>query len=87
MLTWRPEPLSSPRTRRATSGRAPTWISLGSRVELPSHTTLELGAAWRASSWLEPYARVENLFDESYEEAAGFPAPGRTLVGGVALNF
>jgi outer membrane cobalamin receptor len=37
--------------------------------------------------WLEPYARVENLADEDYEEAAAFPAPGRTLVGGVALTF
>jgi outer membrane cobalamin receptor len=30
---------------------------------------------------------VENLFDERYEEAAGFPAPDRALVGGLALDF
>lgn len=56
-------------------------------IVLPSHAVADLAAAWSARRWLEPYARVENAFDEEYEEVAGFPAPGRTWVGGVALSF
>jgi len=32
-------------------------------------------------------ARVENLLDESYEEAYGFPALGRTIWGGATVRF
>jgi vitamin B12 transporter len=55
-------------------------------VELPSHAVVDLGAsfAWRA--WLTPYARVENVLDREYEEAAGFPAPGRTWSLGLRLR-
>lgn len=36
-----------------------------------------VGTAWRFRPLGELYARVENLFDETYEEALGFPALGR----------
>jgi vitamin B12 transporter len=57
-------------------------------VELPSYATASIAAARRLPSWsgLEPYARIENLFDREYAEAAGFPAPGRRLILGVALR-
>ena len=35
------------------------------------------GASWRVRGIGDLYARVENLFDERYEEALGFPALGR----------
>lgn len=56
-------------------------------VTLPSYAVADLAAAWSVRRWLRPYARVENVLDEEYEEVDGFPAPGRTLVGGVALTF
>lgn len=56
-------------------------------VILPSYEVADLAAAWQALRWLEPYARVENVLGEEYEEVDGFPAPGRTLVGGVSLSF
>jgi vitamin B12 transporter len=55
-------------------------------VALDAYAVADLGVSWRAGRF-EPYARVENLFDERYEEAAGFPAPDRALVGGLALDF
>ena len=57
-------------------------------VRLPSYTVAAFGAAYRidAAHGLEPYARIENLFDHEYEEAAGFPAPGRRYVAGIALR-
>jgi|CXWL01.1.fsa_nt_gi vitamin B12 transporter len=56
-------------------------------ADLPAFTTLTLGAAWRASERLEPFARLENALDREYEEVAGFPSPGRRFVGGLAVRF
>ena len=38
---------------------------------------------YRVSEVWEPYVRVENLFDEEYEEVNGFTSPGRVAVVGV----
>jgi len=56
------------------------------RVALGDHTVVDLRASFTATAWLSPYARIENLFDAAYEEAAGFPAPGRGFAAGVALR-
>ena len=59
------------------------------RVELPSYTTLDLSGVVtvlgerRGRPGLELTARVENVFDEQYEQSVGFPARGRGLfIGG-----
>ncbi|MFP5288770.1 MAG: TonB-dependent receptor domain-containing protein, partial [Thermoanaerobaculia bacterium] len=58
-----------------------------SRRENPAYTRVDVAVRWRALSWLAPYARVENVTDEEYEQVLLYPAPGRTLIGGVALEF
>jgi vitamin B12 transporter len=57
------------------------------RTVNPSYTRADLAARWRALPWLSPYARVENVADRRYSEALGFPSPGRTVIGGLALDF
>jgi vitamin B12 transporter len=57
------------------------------RTENPDYLRVDLAARWRALGWLAPYARVQNVADEDYEEVLGYPAPGRTLIGGVAVEF
>jgi vitamin B12 transporter len=57
------------------------------RTVNPSYARFDLAVRWRARSWLSPYARVENLADRRYSEALGFPSPGRTVIGGLALGF
>lgn len=55
------------------------------RVSLPDYTVVDLYAEVAppvtplAGLGLTLTARVENLFDEEYAEARGFPAPGRTI--------
>lgn len=56
-------------------------------VTLYSYTTVELGGSWRWTERIEPYLRVENLLDEEYEEAAGFPALDRRVIGGLHVRF
>jgi vitamin B12 transporter len=52
-----------------------------------AYTRLDLALRWQRPGLFAPYARVENVADTEYDEALGFPAPGRTVVGGVALVF
>jgi outer membrane cobalamin receptor len=63
------------------------------RVELPAYTTVDLsgrltvlrsGAGHRPG--LDLTARVENLFDEQYQQAVNFRSPGRAIFVGVATH-
>jgi vitamin B12 transporter len=62
------------------------------RVELPSYTTLDLSSvvtvlpARRERPGLDLTARVENVFDEQYEQSAGFPARGRGVFIGASTG-
>jgi outer membrane receptor protein involved in Fe transport len=62
------------------------------RVTLPSYATLDLSGGWTvlpphgALPGLDLNARVENLFDESYEQAANYRSPGRTIVVGATAH-
>ena len=55
--------------------------------DAPSYVRVDLAARWQALPWLSPYARVENVADEEYEEVLRYPSPGRTFIGGVAVDF
>ena len=58
-----------------------------SRAESDSYTRVDVAATWRYSDRLSPYLRLDNAFDSEYAEALGFPAPGLSVVLGVALDF
>lgn len=53
--------------------------------DAPGYHAWTAGVAFRVHRALELFARVENLFDRSYEEAFGYPAPGRGLFGGLRV--
>jgi outer membrane cobalamin receptor len=61
-------------------------------VELPAYTTLDLSGIFtvlhrrRGTPSLDLTARVENLFDESYEQAVAFPARGRGAFVGLSTH-
>ncbi|HQR45417.1 MAG TPA: TonB-dependent receptor [Thermoanaerobaculia bacterium] len=58
------------------------------RVTMPSYVTVDLAGTLPALLFhLAPYARVANLLDRDYAEAAGFPAPGRRFLMGLAAAF
>jgi vitamin B12 transporter len=63
------------------------------RLELPGYTTVDLSARVTvlrpgsgATPGLDLTARVENLFDEDYEQATNFASPGRAVFVGVATH-
>jgi outer membrane cobalamin receptor len=57
------------------------------RTRLPDHFTATLALAWQAWERVEITLRVINLADTSYEEVAGYPAPGRRFVGGLRIRL
>lgn len=61
-------------------------VTFGRAVN-PSYVRFDLAGHWQALPWLSPYARIENVTAEEYSSVLGFPAPERTLIGGVALTF
>jgi vitamin B12 transporter len=56
-------------------------------VENDGYVKWDAGVTVAPWSHLGLFARVENLLDESYEEAFGFPALGRTYWGGATVKF
>lgn len=62
-------------------------------VVLPSYVRVDLAGevgVWRAQRGhpeLTLTGRLENLFDEAYEEVLGYPTPGRTVTVGLRLGI
>ncbi len=56
------------------------------RVDPGNYVDARLHAEWRITQGLAVRGRIDNLFGERYEEAYGFPALGRRLTFGLALD-
>jgi vitamin B12 transporter len=56
-------------------------------VPLAEHAVVDLALSFRPAPAWSPYLRLENALDRDYEEVAGFPAPGRRFVGGIAWRY
>jgi vitamin B12 transporter len=55
--------------------------------DLGSYKVVNLSGTVRATKNLTLFARVENIFDEDYEEAADYGTPGLSFYGGMKLVF
>jgi len=88
-------------TLTVSAGRLTTYLQGGGRGRVldvePSYGTFgglfyakgfqawSAGASWRVVRSAEIFARIDNLFDRAYEEALGYPAPGRGAFAGLRL--
>ncbi|MBL8581853.1 MAG: TonB-dependent receptor [Rhizobiaceae bacterium] len=61
--------------------------SLPPRVTLGSYTLVNVGGSFKFNENLEAFGRVENLFDEEYEEVFGYNTPGRSAFVGLKRTF
>ncbi len=71
---------------------AAALIAVADRVdtdgsEMDDYERVDLTLRYRASELLEPYLRLENLFDEEYEEVNGFTSPGAVAVVGLRFSY
>ncbi len=55
-------------------------------VTLPSFTLVNIGADWRLNDNIQVFGRVENLFDQQYEEVFSYRSPGRAFYFGIRGN-
>jgi vitamin B12 transporter len=54
---------------------------------LPSYTVVNIAASYQVHKHLRIFGRIDNLADETYQEAAGLGTPGVSGFGGVKLSF
>lgn len=87
VATFYPEPFTVNATLRYVGERADIDPITFVRSANDGYLRLDLAAEWRVTGRIAPYARIENVADEEYAEALGFPAPGRTFVGGLEVSF
>lgn len=71
--------------RSAVRDVEPTFGASGGVFDAPGYASVDVGGSVRLTRGLELFARVENVADHAYEEAFGFPAPGRLAMAGVRL--
>jgi outer membrane cobalamin receptor len=55
--------------------------------ELDAYTRADLALTWHINPHWQLFLAVDNLLDEDYEDAIGFPAPGLRPRGGVRATF
>ena len=63
----------------------PTFGASGGVFDADGFAVLDIGGAFRVSKILQLFGRIENAADRAYEEAFGFPAPGRLVMAGVRI--
>jgi outer membrane cobalamin receptor len=63
----------------------PSFGTFGGLFYNDGFNSWNAGASWRVIGSSEVFARIENLFDKSYEEALGFPALGRRATLGLRI--
>lgn len=61
--------------------------TLPPRITLPAYTVVNIGGSFRFNDSFEVYGRVENLFDQKYEEVFGYNSAGRTAFVGLKGTF
>jgi vitamin B12 transporter len=53
---------------------------------LDDYTRVDLAASYQATEHLKPFLRIENLFDEEYEEVSGYGTPGFVVFAGFSVE-
>ena len=66
-----------------TSARAAPFVV---RPIVPGYTIVNLAADYRLNEYAKVFGRVDNLFDERYENPNGFERPGLAVFAGMRLN-
>ena len=56
-------------------------------VPIDGYATLGLRGEWMANRWITLFGRVENVWDETYQTAAGYATPGRGAYVGARARW
>ena len=89
-LTWahgRLAAFSTFRVRGSVLDVEPSFGSFGGLFTAPGFAVLDGGASWQVTRQVTAFARGLNLLDRAYEEAFGYPSPGRLGMVGVRVDL
>lgn len=87
-LTVNWETLRNQLTLSATGLYVDSQLSLrGDTVSMPSYSVINVAGTFSLSETLELWARIDNLFDEYYQEVFSYETPGFSVYGGVKIRF
>jgi vitamin B12 transporter len=56
------------------------------RPETPGYTIVNIAANYTINQWVTAFGRIDNLFNERYENPNGFLAPGFGIYGGIRVT-
>jgi vitamin B12 transporter len=56
-------------------------------VTLKSYVLADARVAYAITPAIEAFARIENAFDEKYQDAVGYATPGRTVYAGIRVRL
>ncbi len=56
------------------------------RLVAPGFTVVNVAADYKVNDYAKVFARIDNLFDERYEDPTGFLRPGFAVYGGIRLT-
>ena len=57
------------------------------QVDMPDYVTIRTGIQWRINRYCSVGVRIENLWDQDYEEISGYPAPARAYYVNAKFSF
>lgn len=88
-IAWRSadDRLGANLTVRYNGEQTDTNFATFSTVTLKAFTLVNVGVDYKITKALQIYGRVENLFDQKYQEVFGFNAPGRAGYVGLRVGF
>ena len=65
----------------------PVFPAPTGRVTLDDYVLANITASYRLTDFVQLFGRVENLFDEDYEDVFGYENPGVAVFGGLRITF
>jgi vitamin B12 transporter len=86
-VDWQPLPGLDLYPRVIYVGSRPDVSEVSGPVTDPSYVRVDFTGRWQATPNLAPYLRFTNAFNHQYDEAAGYPAAGRLVAGGLDVKF
>lgn len=87
-LTWRPNDRGSVTLTTRYNGKAlDTEFATFSTIALKAFTLINLAGSYRITDKVEAFGRVENLFDQDYQEVFGYRTAGRAAYAGLRSRF
>ncbi len=63
------------------------YTTVGNNAQTEEFVLWNLNVSFRVNSWLDLWARGENLLAQQYEINAGYPMPRATVMAGINLKF